>query len=144
MTDPLGQSQVLPYLVGLTKRGYDFTLLSFEKPQRFIKERSIIDRITRDAGIRWVPLTYTENPPVLSKIYDRWRLQLMASKLFAQYHFDMIHCRSYVAAEMGLKLQQKGAKFLFDMRGFWADEKVDSGQWKQDRALYRSVYKHYK
>ena len=32
MTDPLGQSQVLPYLIGLTKEGFTFHIISFEKP----------------------------------------------------------------------------------------------------------------
>jgi hypothetical protein len=31
MTDPLGQSQVLPYLCKLAAEGFEFTLLSFEK-----------------------------------------------------------------------------------------------------------------
>ena len=35
MTDPLGQSQVLPYLIGLSKSGYSFDLISFEKKERF-------------------------------------------------------------------------------------------------------------
>ena len=35
MTDPLGQSQVLPYIIGLTKAGYSFHLVSFEKPDRY-------------------------------------------------------------------------------------------------------------
>ena len=39
MTDPLGQSQVLPYLIGLTKEGYQFTILSFEKKERFINKK---------------------------------------------------------------------------------------------------------
>ena len=30
MTDPLGQSQVLPYLAGLSKKGFRFHLISFE------------------------------------------------------------------------------------------------------------------
>ncbi len=45
MTDPLGQSQVLPYLSGLTKYGYCFTILSFEKRERFIKEGKNIRKI---------------------------------------------------------------------------------------------------
>lgn len=145
MTDPLGQSQVLPYLVALSERGYQFTILSFEKPARFEKEKAIITDITLKAGINWIPLTYTKNPPVLSKMYDRWRLKKMAKKLFDQYKFDMIHCRSYVAAEVGLWLRkEKGTKFLFDMRGFWADEKVDSGQWNLKNPFFKNVYDHYK
>jgi glycosyltransferase involved in cell wall biosynthesis len=145
MTDPLGQSQVLPYLVALSKHGYRFTILSFEKPARYQKEKDIITAITKAAGITWVPQMFTKNPPILSKIYDRWRLKRKTFSLFAKEHFDMLHCRSYIASEMGLYLRKKkGVKFLFDMRGFWADEKVDSGQWNQSRWFYRRVYKHYK
>src|SRR5687767_9934169 len=40
--------------------------------------------------------------------------------------------------------KKDGVRFLFDMRGFWADEKVDGGQWDLDNPFYRRVYKHYK
>ena len=145
MTDPLGQSQVLPYLAFLSMQGYSFTILSFEKKARLEKERDVVQGIMRKYGITWVPLSFTKNPPVLSKIYDRLRLKRMAEKLFLQQRFEMIHCRSYVAAEVGLWLKKKyGVAFLFDMRGFWADEKVDSGQWKQSNFFFQRVYKHYK
>src|SRR5688500_12731534 len=35
MLDPLGQSQVIPYLRELAKRGVQFTLLSFERAKAF-------------------------------------------------------------------------------------------------------------
>src|SRR5215212_6221456 len=35
MLDPLGQSQVIPYLRELARRGVRFTLLSFERPKAF-------------------------------------------------------------------------------------------------------------
>ena len=38
-TDPLGQSQVLPYIVALSAAGYKFTIVSFEKKQRLAKEK---------------------------------------------------------------------------------------------------------
>ena len=37
MTDPLGQSQVIPYLQGLSKHGYEIFLLSCEKKQAFTR-----------------------------------------------------------------------------------------------------------
>ena len=70
MTDPLGQSQVLPYLVALTLKGYQFTILSFEKKERFKKEGKIIEDIVNKAGINWMPLEFTRRPPLLSKFYD--------------------------------------------------------------------------
>ena len=30
------------------------------------------------------------------------------------------------------------------MRGFWADEKIDNGQWNQANPIYKKVYEHYK
>ena len=145
LTDPLGQSQVLPYLEKLSLLGFQFTLLSFEKKDRFQKEKKIVDRIIEAANIKWIPLRFTSKPLVISKIYDRWKLKRAAVKLYKQEKFDLIHCRSYVAAEAGFILKKKfGAKFLFDMRGFWADEKVDNGQWSQNKFLYRLIYKYYK
>src|SRR5438309_8996744 len=38
MLDPLGQSQVIPYLKELAKLGVEFTLVSFERPQAFTAE----------------------------------------------------------------------------------------------------------
>ncbi len=145
MTDPLGQSQVLPYLVELAKHGYEFTLMSFEKKHRYKKEKETIESICIKAGINWEPLFFTENPPVVSKIYDRWRMKRKAIGLQKRHQFDMVHCRSYVAAEVGLLLKNRfGIKFLFDMRGFWADERVDNGQWNLKNAFFNNVYKYYK
>lgn len=124
MTDPLGQSQVLPYLCGLAKEGYQFTILSFEKKERYERFKDVITGITEGAGITWVPLSFTTKPPILSKFYDSVRMKRTAFRLHRLQQFDMIHCRSYIAADLGLKLKRKtGVNFLFDMRGFWADEK---------------------
>ena len=37
-----------------------------------------------------------------------------------------------------------GTKFLFDMRGFWADEKKDAGSWNLKNPIFSRVYKYYK
>lgn len=145
MTDPLGQSQVLPYLIGLTQKGYTFTLLSCEKPERFEQHKETINAIVSKNNIDWQPISFTKSPPVLAKYYDLYRLEQKAIALHKVKKFAMVHCRSYVSAAIGLKLKQKfGVKFLFDMRGFWVDERVDSGAWKLDNPFYRFAYKNYK
>jgi len=145
MTDPLGQSQVLPYLQGLSKTGYQFTLLSFEKKHLFEKFGDLIRAKCDAGGIEWIPLVFHTSPPVLSKIYDRYKLFSTAKRLHREKKFDLLHCRSYIAAELGLQFKKKlGVKFLFDMRGFWADEKKESGHWDQQKWLYRRIYKRYK
>ncbi len=145
LTDPLGQSQILPYLQRLSNEGYQFTILSFEKKERYKKEASVIHEIVKASGIVWVPLFFTSTPPILSKMYDRYQMKKTALALQQQNNFHLVHCRSYIAAEMGVLLKEKfGVKMLFDMRGFWADEKVDNGQWNLQKPLFKRIYKFYK
>jgi glycosyltransferase involved in cell wall biosynthesis len=144
LTDPLGQSQILPYLVELSKYNFRFTILSFEKKDRFQREKKTVKVITDVAHIDWLPLRFSSRPPIFSKIYDRWKLRRTALKLHRRQKFDMVHCRSYVAAEVGLLFKKRfGTKFLFDMRGFWADEKKE-GTWNISNPVYRSIYNYYK
>jgi glycosyltransferase involved in cell wall biosynthesis len=52
----------------------------------------------------------------------------------------IVHARSYVAALIALAVKRAtGARFLFDMRGLWADERVDGGLWPRDGRLYRTA-----
>jgi glycosyltransferase involved in cell wall biosynthesis len=145
MTDPLGQSQVIPYLEQISKQGYRFTILSVEKKKRMIQSGQVIARMLKDLDIEWSTLPFSSRPPLLSKLIDQKRLNARAALLHKQEKFDLIHCRSYVAAAAGLKLHHNtGVPFLFDMRGFWVDERVDSGHWKLQNPIYRILYKSYK
>lgn len=145
LTDQLGQSQILPYVKGLSKRGYKFTILSCEKPDKYAQLGNLIQDLCDEDGITWVSAPFTSNIPIVSKMNDRWRLKQKALRLQKKVGFDMTHCRSYVSAEIGLYLKKKfGVKFLFDMRGLWADEKVDGGNWNQSNPLFKYIYKTYK
>ncbi len=145
MTDPLGQSQVLPYLIGLSKHAIKFHLISFEKKERYSANEATIRSICQKANIEWHPLTYTKKPPLLSTMYDLWRMKRLAYRLHRKHSFEIAHCRSYVAALAGLSMKKRyGTKFLFDMRGFWADERIDGGIWKLDNPLFKFVYSFFK
>lgn len=145
MTDPLGQSQVLPYLVGLSKEGYQFTLISCEKEERFNKYKNTIKEICSDNNIDWRPIFYTKKPPVFSTVWDIIKLNIRAKKLHQRKQFHLIHCRSYIPSLIGLAFKQKyGVKFIFDMRGFWADERVDGNLWKLKNPLFKWIYSFFK
>lgn len=137
--EPLGESQVLQYLLKLSGE-HRITLLSFEKRADWSKRdmRERMRRKIRDAGIRWIPLRYHKYPSTISTLYDMAAGFLMAIFLKLRYKIEIVHARSYVAAMIALLL--KGifkVRFIFDMRGFWADERVDAGIWEKDSALYR-------
>lgn len=145
MTDPLGQSQVIPYLQGLVKEGYQFTLLSFEKKERLLKNREQVEKLLANSGIEWVPLLFSKRPPFISKLYDAWIMKKKVVELHRLRTFSFTHCRSYVSAAAGLALKNKmGVPFLFDMRGFWVDERVDNGQWNLSNPFYKWLYRYYK
>lgn len=145
MTDQLGQSQVLPYLSHLRHHGYTFHLISCEKPEKLAQQRAVIDEICKDNNITWHPLHYTKKPPVLSTMKDVRNIKRHAFRLHRLYNFDMVHCRGYIPALIGLKMKKKlGVKFLFDMRGLWADEKVDAGSWNLRNPVFKTVYKYFK
>lgn len=145
MTDPLGRSQVLPYLAGLAARGHRFHLLSMEKPERFRRDRVAVQAICDRAGIVWVPLTYLRRPPVLAGWWNSLRLGRRASRLHSQSRFDIVHARSDLASLAGHSLWRKwGVRFLYDMRALWPDERVDGGSWPQSNPLFRTIYRKFK
>ena len=145
LTDPLGQSQVLPYLLGLARHGYSFHILSFEKKGSFLANRQQVDALIAGQHITWHPQAYHKWPPVFSGIYDVWQMRKKASALHHGHNFKTIWCRSYLPALAGLYLKRKfGVPFIFDMRGFWADERVDGGTWPQSNLVFRAVYRYFK
>lgn len=144
MTDPLGQSQVLPYLRGLANE-YAITILSCEKAVRFAANEPTIRQICSEAGIQWQPIPYTKWPPILSTMKDLHALNKQANELHRQREFKIVHCRSYISSLVGLRMKQRfGTKFIFDMRGFWADERIDGGLWSLRNPVQRAVYNFFK
>ncbi len=145
MTDPLGQSQVIPYLEGLARAGYRISLISHEKPEVFAARREVIQRRLDGSGIRWLPLPYTKRPPILSTVRDIRAMTRAAEALHAEDPVDLVHARSYIAAFAARHLQRHhGVPWIFDMRGFYADERVDGGLWPKGHPVYGLVYRYFK
>ena len=145
MTDPLGQSQVIPYLKGLTQQGYHFTILSCEKPERFKLYSAQIGNLLSNIGIDWQQIIYTKKPPIISTLYDYHKLKRKAKQLHKKKQFYASHCRSYIPALLGLSLKKEfNIPMIFDMRGFWADERVDGKLWDLKKPLFKIIYKYFK
>jgi glycosyltransferase involved in cell wall biosynthesis len=145
MTDPLGQSQVIPYLQGLRRHGYNIYLLSCEKKQAYQKGKETVQEILDDAGITWVSLKYTKKPPVLSTLIDIIKLRKAAQKIHRENKIAMVHTRPGIPALVGLWMKKKyGVKFLNDIREFYADSRVDGGMWNKSNFLYRTIYNFFR
>jgi glycosyltransferase involved in cell wall biosynthesis len=145
MTDPLGQSQVIPYLASLTKFGYRFTILSCDKPDRYAAHKAYVTKLIDPFPIQWVSVPYHKSPPVLSSVYDFWQLKKEAVRLHLQENFDMVHTRVGVPTIVALHLKKKyGVHFLNDIRGFWADERIDGGMWNIKNPVYKFLYNFFR
>jgi glycosyltransferase involved in cell wall biosynthesis len=145
MTDALGRSQVLPYLEGLGREGYSITLISAEKAVPFQQDKLEVSALIEKMGINWKPVSYTKRPPVISTVWDIFKIRRKAFELYYKESFAIIHCRSYISAFIGLAMKNRfGCRFIFDMRGFYADERVDGQIWPLSNPVFKLVYKYFK
>ena len=128
MTDSLGQSQVLPYLVGLAKKGNKVGVISCEKKENWDLQHHTIQAIVSEAGISWDYCFYNTGKPFISQIQNYLALKkIVISKILNKETPNniVLHCRSYLAGLIGLYCKRKmNTGIIFDMRGFWDDERV--------------------
>lgn len=133
--EPLGRSQVVAYLIRLA-RDFEITLISFEKPGG---DQTRMRAELNGRGIEWQPLRYHRRPPVLSTVFDvaaGRRAAIRYARLRGKP--DIVHVRSYIPALIALLARRHtGGRLLFDIRGFWADERVEGGLWTAGGFLYR-------
>lgn len=143
MTDPLGQSQVIPYLQGIVRQmGCRITLLSCEKPERFAQQRNFIYDLLELDAIEWKPIFFTVSSKPLDKFRDLWHIWQQAVDIYNKTPYQIVHCRSYVAGYVGTWAKKRfGIKLLFDMRGFWVDERVEGGIWDMNKRFYKIAYR---
>jgi glycosyltransferase involved in cell wall biosynthesis len=141
LMEPLGQSQVLPYVRALAGE-FSFTILSFEKPQDLAdhRRRQRLQEQLESAGIRWIALRYHKWPSVPATAFDVVHGVARSIGAAMRQTPGIVHVRGYVPGVIALGLKSViHARLVFDMRGFWPDEKVDAGAWRQGGAVYRAA-----
>ncbi len=142
MLDPLGQSQVIPYLQELAARGLHFTLLSFERAHAFelggvARCEELRDRLA-SSNIEWHWLPYHQNPSLPATIYDVLAGTRYAARLVRKNAIEIVHARSHIAATIALALKKRfRLKMIFDVRGLMAEEYVEAGHWRKGGIPYR-------
>lgn len=139
--EPLGQSQVLAYLKELSAV-QPIHLVSYEKARDWANTQQVrrLRKEMQSVGIKWHPLRYHKAPSALATLWDIAVGIVVGMYLILRYKLKIVHARSYVASVMALTLRKiTSVRYLFDMRGFWADERVDGGLWQRDSGLYRTA-----
>lgn len=140
--DPLGGSQVVPYLLGLSRRGVLPTLVSFEKPARWVdrEARAGLSARLAAAGIVWRPLTYHSQPRLPATAWDLITGACAIRRAVGETQAEIVHCRGDVAMAIArwARLPPR-VRLLYDVRGLFSDERVESGSWSRGGLVDRLV-----
>jgi glycosyltransferase involved in cell wall biosynthesis len=138
LLDPIGQSQVLPYVRGLVGRGWRVAIVSFEKPDAPAAARHALAGELSRLGVRWRPLRYHASGLPVVQLYDLCAGLLVVTWLTLVWRARMLHARSTVAATMTLPaVVALRRRLLFDVRGLNAEEYVDGSGWSRTGLRYR-------
>lgn len=139
LMEQLGQSQVLQYLKPLAKK-YRIVLMTYEKAADWADELRLekIRTEVNEAGIRWFPLRYHKSPSVPATSYDLAVGFWVGLYLILRYRVRVVHARSYVVSVLALMFKKiLRVKFIFDMRGFWVDQRAELGIWNRSSFIFR-------
>jgi len=139
---PLGQSQVLNLLLELRRSGnLRLSLLSFEKPSDLLAPAlATTQSKLEEAGIDWTILRYHRHPTGFATLFDVIHGFCRGLLLARRHGTSLVHGRSYVSTSIALLLKWFARlPYIFDMRGFWADEKVDVGTITKRSLSYRAA-----
>jgi hypothetical protein len=139
LLDPLGQSQILPYIFGLSDRGFKFTIISFEKDYRAKEEICELKEKLHTNEISWSPLILpssglikkADNSSISGGGIKRYLKRLLIGavkirKICASDRIDAIHLRGFQSALI-FKLSFLGKPYIYDYRSFSVDEWVEAG-----------------
>ncbi len=137
LTEPLGRRQVLPYVLGLSAKGWRYVVVSFEKPET--ESTDAVARVgsqLQAVGASWHALRYHRQPPIVSTCYDL--AQGAVAGLRSGRRIRLIHARSAVSAALAVVLARVlRVPWVYDVRGLLAQEYADAGHWSRRGLPFR-------
>jgi len=141
LLEPLGQSQVLSYLRGLSLL-YSVTLISFEKAAD-LADTAAMARVRADCrahGIRWLPQRLHLRPRGIAPAWSMVLFLWLCLREVSGGRARLIHARSYIPAAVALLVNRlTGTPFIFDMRALWPDEMITAGRLRRGSRSHRAI-----
>lgn len=136
MSEPLGRSQVLEYLFEIGTL-YDVTILSCEKPD-LLRHEPGLEKEIAGRNIGWKHIYYSNRFGLVSALVLFVRFAGAAIVLSVLKKPRILHARSLIPAGVAIVVKSiLRQKVVFDIRGFFVDEKVDSSGLKKNSLLFR-------
>lgn len=141
LLEPLGQSQVMAYLRGLSAE-YRITLITFEKPEDMADEAAM-KRARQDCarhGIEWLPQRFRQQPKVIAPAWSMVLFLWLCLREVRSGHARLVHARSYIPAGVALLVSRiTGVPFIFDMRALWPEELITAGRLRRGSLMHRAI-----
>lgn len=141
MTEPLGRSQVLPYVRGLARAGWEMEIVAFEPAN---SDLATIETLRRELAASGVAYQAARRSPSHAPAVKAWEAAQAFVRLARRALLSrpsILHARSYLpgAVAQTLAAMSPGTRFIFDCRGLMADEYADGGYWSRSSLRYRLV-----
>ena len=141
LLEPLGQSQVMGYLKGLSQ-DYQITLITFEKPEDMANKQAMAQaRADCEAhGIAWRPKRFRHRPKLLAPAWSMFEMFWSALQAARRGDAQLIHARSYLPAAAAWAIfRLTGTPFIFDMRALWPEELITAGRLRQGSIIHKAL-----
>lgn len=141
MSEPLGRSQVVPYLIGLARAGWSIDVVAFEPADANTDDIHAVTELLADYHIGYLWTRRSPSHAFGVKLLESMRAFMSLLAAAMRRRPRILHARSYLpaAAAQGLATIAPGIRFLFDCRGLLGDEYVDFGHWQRDSWRYRLI-----
>jgi len=141
LLEPLGQSQVMPYLRGLSDE-FRITLITREKAEDWA-EALHLAAARSDCevhGIRWLPRPFRSRPKLIAPAVSILGMTWQALRLVRRDGIRLIHARSYLPAGVAWVVwRMTGTPFIFDMRALWPEEMITAGRLRRGSVVHRAL-----
>ncbi len=143
LTDALGQSQILPYLIDLSKKGFHIHVLSQEKKEKYNNNCAAIKTIIAPYQITWSHVVFKRSRFPLQKTISLLQLYFKAKAIVIKNRIGLIHCRGMIPALLAYRIKQKlNIKYIYDIRGFFIDEKIDLGTLNPEQYWHTKIIRY--
>lgn len=133
LLDPLGQSQIIPYISAISAAGHTLTVVSYEKFGRSAKQIEHLEQQLLRMGVSWERLKFRSG-----KFWAVKRLLagiILMRKLCKNLQPDFVHLRGLLPAII-YQLSCSSTPSLYDFRGFALGEWVDIGKLSKKSITY--------
>jgi transposase-like protein len=118
ISEPISQSQIIPLLIKYSEN-YKVYLVSFEKNKKILLNNVIKKNITH------IILKFQKNFFLKAAYFFFYQILLIF--IVFKYKINIVHTRSYIPTLLILLSRFfKRLNIIFDIRGFWFDEKYEA------------------